>query len=108
MFKIEQNCLLLNKNDYNWINLFWIEWNCFKLNEIEVSDTGEKTFLTLLWFTRMWIPNFQFKILFDARESDRAKFIFPKINLASKCSRRSILAVNKVSKAEEIEKRPYG
>jgi hypothetical protein len=30
------------------------------------------------------------------------------MNLASKCSRRSILAVNEVSKAEEIGKRPYG
>ena len=30
------------------------------------------------------------------------------MNLASKCSRRSILAANEVSKAEEIGKRPFG
>jgi hypothetical protein len=93
-----------------------IRQNCFKLNEIEASNTGDVTFLTLsnrIWstlhmFNRMWFPNFQFKILFDARKSDRAKFIFPKMNLASKCSRRSILAANEVSKAEEIGKRPFG
>ena len=101
------------------------EQNCFKLNEIEVSNTGDVTFLTLfnrIWFTlhmfnRIDFPTFSLR--FYSMPEGKLKFrktkspieqssFFPKIILASKCSRRSILAANEVSKAEEIGKRPFG